>query len=226
VSAALKVNFRSQVAELQARIAARKRVMDRAIPAGMRDAKPAVRAALQEEQRVHFNVKQQRFERTWRIGVKSVGVMIITNIMKGFSLHALGGTISPRHGQALLIPINTSAGTRLGAKKFYKLIDWLRREKLTIIKNGILYVRPLMNTSRSGGVAVGSRVSKKFRAKFSGSFKRPSGFDIKLNEHGLTPIAVVRRSINMRKRWDMPDIVHRRLLPLILSAIEQRARAG
>lgn len=221
------VNVRSNIAELQARIAVRKRVMARAIPAGMRDAKPAVRTALQEEQRIHFNVKQARFERTWRIGVKTTpGVMIITNVMKGFSLHALGGTISPRHGQALLIPINTSAGTRIGAKKFYQLIDWLRREKLTVIKNGILYVRPLMNTSRRGGVAVGTRVSKKFRTKFSGSFKRPSGFDIKLNEHGLTPIAVVRRSINMRKRWDMPSIVQRRLLPLILDAIERRARAG
>jgi hypothetical protein len=219
------VNARSNIAELQARIAARRRVMDRAIPAGMSDAKPAVRAALQEEQRTHFNVKQQRFERTWRIGVKSAGVMIITNIMKGFSLHALGGTISPRHGQALLIPINTAAGTRLGAKKFYKMIDWLRREKLTIIKNGILYVRPPMNTSRRGGIAIGSRVNKKFRAQFTGG-RRPSGFDIKLNEHGLTPIAVVRRSISLRKRWDMPDVVQRRLLPLILDAIEQRARAG
>lgn len=220
------VNARSNIAELQVRIAARKRVMERAIPAGMRDAKPAVRAALQEEQRTHFNVKQQRFERTWRIGVKSAGVMIVTNIMKGFSLHALGGTISPRRGQALLIPINTAAGTRLGAKKFYKMIDWLRREKLTIIKNRILYVRAPMNASRRGGVAVGTLVQKKFRFRFSGTVRRPSGFDIKLNEHGLTPIAVVRRSISLRKRWDMPEVVQRRLLPLILDAIEQRARAG
>jgi hypothetical protein len=221
----ITINVRSNIAELQARVAVKKRDMDRAIPAGMRDANPAVRAALQEEQRQRFNVKQQRFERTWRIGVKTMpGVMIITNIMRGFALHATGGTISPRLGSALLIPINTAAGSRIGAKKFYQLIDWLRREKLTVIKNGILYVRPPMNTSRRGGVAIGTRVNKQFRAKFSGG-RRPSGFDIKLNEHGLTPIAVVRRSISMRKRWDMPGLVRRRLLPLILEAIERRAIA-
>jgi hypothetical protein len=137
----------------------------------------------------------------------------------------MGGSIAPRNAaRALLIPINMAQGTRIGAKKFYKLIDWLRREKLTIIKNGILYVRPPMNTSRRGGVAIGTRVSKKFRARFSGG-RRPSGFDIKLNEHGLTPIAVVRRSISLRKRWDMPALVRRRILPLILEGIERRAVA-
>jgi hypothetical protein len=222
----MKISIRSNIAELQARIAGRKRAMDRAIRSGMVDAKPAVRAALQAEQRGAFNVKQTRFLRTWRISVRSqkLGTMLIDNIAKGFSLHAQGGTVSPRHGSALLIPINTVIGSRIGAKKFYALIDWLRREKLTIIKNGILYVRPPMNTSRRGGVEVGTLVQKKFRFKFSGTVRRPVGFDIKLNEHGLTPIAVVKRSISLRKRWDMPDIVQRRVLPLILDAIEQRAR--
>jgi len=223
----IAVHVRSHLAELQASISARRREMARAIPAGMQDAKPHVRAVLQDEQRKNFNVRQQRFLRTWRIGVRrqALGTMLIDNVMKGFTLHAMGGSIAPRNSRALLIPINMAQGTRIGAKKFYRLIDWLRREKLTIIKNGILYVRPPMNTSRRGGVPVGSLVQKKFRFRFSGTVRRPSGFDIKLNEHGLTPIAVVRRSITLRKRWDMEGIVRRRLVPLILNAIERRVRA-
>ncbi|HZF19488.1 MAG TPA: DUF6441 family protein [Burkholderiales bacterium] len=222
----ISVNMRAQIAELQARIAVRKDKMQRFVKEGMREAKPVVRAILQDEQGKRFNVKQTRFLRTWRIGVRSPHTMIVENIMKGFGLFATGGTIGPRRGRALLIPINTAAGTRLGVKKFYQLIDWLHQEKLLVAKNGILYVKPPMNTSRRGGIGIGTRVQKKFRQRFSGSDRRPTGFDIVLNSEGLTPIAVIRRSITQKKRWDMDTIVRGRIIPVILQAIEAKAKAG
>jgi len=218
--------MRSNIAELQARIAVRKEKMQRFTKEGMRDAKPAVRAILQDEQTKRFNVKQTRFLRTWRIGVKSPHTMIVENIMKGFGLFATGGAIGPRRGRALLIPINTASGTRIGAKKFYQLIDWLHQEKLLVAKNGVLYVKPPMNTSRRGGVDVGTRLNKKFRQRFSGSDRRPTGFDVVLNTEGLTPIAIIRRSITQKKRWDTESIVRSRIIPTILQSIEARAKAG
>lgn len=219
------VNIRTYVSKLQTDFAVEKERMARAIKQGMRDAKLPVRAALQAEMKAAFNVKQDRFLRTWRIGVRSAGngTMIIENVMKGFTLHTQGGFIGPRSGRAVLIPINTAGGTRIGAKKFYKMIDWLMQEKLTVIKDSVLYVKPPMNESRRGGVGVGTRIQKKFRSRFSGPRKRPSGFDIKLNDHGLTPIALIRRGVNMRKRIDMAAIVSRRIVPLILKGIQLHA---
>lgn len=217
------INIRSEVSRLQAQFAIEKDRMARAIKEGMRDAKLPVRAALQDEMRKAFNVKQDRFLRTWRIGVRSPGTMIIENMMKGFTLHATGGSIGPRSGSAVLIPINTAGGSRIGAKKFYKLIDWLMQEKLTVIKDGVLYVKPPMNESRRGGVGVGTRIQKRFRQRFSGPRKRPSGFDIRLNDHGLTAIALVRRGISMRKRIDMQAILSKRIVPIVLKGIQLQA---
>jgi hypothetical protein len=215
-----KVNIRADIAKLQVQIAADRARMDRAVKAGMRASKLPLRGALQAEMKTAFKVKDQRFLRTWTISTNErPGTIIIRNKAKGFSLHAMGGAIGPRTGSALLIPINTRGGSRIGTKKFYKLVDWLRQNKLTFIKDGILFVKPLMNTSRRGGVAIGTRVSKKFRSKFQGSFKRPSGFEIKLNEDGMTPIAVIKRRITMRKRFDMVGLVHRILVPLVISSI-------
>lgn len=215
-----RVNIRSDIAKLQAQVAADKRSMDRAIKNGMRAAKPPLRAALQAELKSAFKVKQERFLRTWTISTSEApSTIIIRNKAAGFALHVTGGSIGPRTGSAILIPINAVGGSRIGAKKFYKLIDWLRQNKLTFIKNGILWIKPPMNTSRRGGVAVGTRVSKKFRAKFQGSLKRPSGFEIKLNEHGMTPIAVVKRSISIRKRFDMDALTRRSLVQIVLNSI-------
>jgi hypothetical protein len=217
----ISVNIRSNIAQLQAQIAADKDRMARAVKAGMRASKLALRGALQAEMKSVFKVKQERFLRTWTISTNELpGTIVIRNKAKGFSLHAMGGSIGPRSGSALLIPINTVGGSRIGTKKFYKLVDWLRQNKLTFIKNGILWVKPLMNTSRRGGVGIGTRVSKKFRSKFQGSLKRPSGFEIKLNEHGMTPIAVLRRSITIRKRFDMPALTRQALVPIVLNSIE------
>ena len=216
-----KVNIRSDIAKLQVQIAADRARMDRAVKAGMKASKLPLRAALQAELKTAFKVKQERFLRTWTISTSELpGTIIIRNKAKGFSLHAMGGSIGPRSGSAVLIPINTVGGSRIGAKKFYKLVDWLRQNKLTFIKNGILWVKPLMNTSRRGNVRIGSRINKKFRAVFQGSLKRPSGFEIKLNDHGMTAIAVVKRGITIRKRFDMEGLAHKTLVPIVLSSIE------
>lgn len=218
------VNIRTSVSRLQTDFAIEKERMARAVKQGMRDAKMPVRQALRDALSAAFNVKQERMLRTWRIGVRSAGngTMVIENVMKGFTLHATGGFIGPRKS-AVLIPINTIAGSRIGAKKFYQMIDWLMKEKLTIIKNGVLYVKPPMNTSGRGGFAPGTRVQKRFRNRFSGSGRRPSGFDIQLNEHGLTAIAIVRRGVSMRKRIDMPSIISKRVVPLVLQGIQLQA---
>ena len=214
------INIRSDISKLQMQIAADKARMERAVKVGMRASKPALRGALQAGLKTAFKVKDERFLRTWTISTnEKPGTIIIRNKAKGFSLHAMGGTIGPRSSSALLIPINTRGGSRIGTKKFYKLVDWLRKEKLTFIKNGILFVKPLMNTSRRGGVAIGTRVSKRFRAKFQGSFKRPSGFEIKLNEHGMTPIAVIKRGITVRKRFDMEALARKTLVPIVINSI-------
>lgn len=222
-----KVNIRADIAKLQTQIAADKDRMAKAVKAGMRASKLVLRAALQAEMKTAFKVKQERFLRTWTISTNELpNTIIIRNKAQGFALHATGGTIGPRSGSALLIPMNTVGGSRIGTKKFYKLVDWLRQNKLTFIKNGILFVKPMMNTSRRGGVGIGTRVSKKFRSKFQGSLKRPSGFEIKLNEHGMTAIAVVKRGITMRKRFDMQGLTRKTLVPIVMSSIEaELARA-
>lgn len=216
----ITVGIKWNVDQLKAQFAADTRRMERAVKAGMHNAKEPLRAALQAEMKAVFHVKQQSFLRTWTVSTDTVpGTIIIRNKAKGFELHAMGGSIGPRKGDAVLVPINTSGGTRIGQKKLYKILRWLRDHNLTLIKNGILYVKPIMNTSRRGGVAIGTRVNKNFRRRLSGTFERPSGFDIKLNEHGLTAIAVVKRGITIRKRFDMEGLARRTLVPIVLSSI-------
>jgi len=219
-------NVRSNIAELQAQFAANKREMARAIRDGFRASKEPVREVLKQEARSAFRVRDPRMERTWRVSTSRAPSLIVRNLMRGFGLHVTGGVIRPKRGTALLIPINTRGGTRIGTAKLYKLVDWLHREKLLFAKNGILYVKPMMNTSRRGGVAAGTRVNKKFRSKFQGSLKRPSGFEIKLNAEGLTPIAVIRRSVTLRKRFDIDSIARNKLIPLIMKNIANELHVG
>ena len=116
------------------------------------------------------------------------------------------------------MPATSSTKAPAGSRK--ERIAWLQREKLTIILKGILYVKPPMNTSRRGGVGIGTRVQKSFRTKFQGHNKRPTGFGIKLNEHGLTPIAIIRTRIQMKRRMNLQDITTRRLLPVVAASIQ------
>ena len=216
----ITIGMKWNVDQLKAQFAADTRRMERAVKAGMSAAKEPLRAAVQAETKAVFHVKQQGFLRTWTISANTVpGTIIIRNRAKGFSLHAMGGSIGPRKGSAVLIPINTAGGTSIGQKKLYKLLSWLRERNMTLFKNGILYVKPPMNTSRRGGVAIGTRVQKGFRRRLSGTFERPSGFDIKLNAQGLTAIAVVKRSITMRKRFDMDRLARNTLVPIVISSI-------
>jgi hypothetical protein len=141
------------------------------------------------------------------------------NMARGFGLHVTGGTISPKGRSKLLIPINTRFGSRIGLKKFQTLVVRLRHDGLTVIKGNVLYVRVPMNTSRRGGVAAGSRVQKRFRTRLQGTLKRPSGFDIKLNPEGLTPIAVLRPSVALRARFNMDRIARQRIVPVVLDSI-------
>jgi hypothetical protein len=200
----------------------------RSIAGGLKDARPRTDAILKEETRRAFKtVAGGKFEKAWRIrtiesNLSGLGIEI-TNLARWFKMHVVGGEIGKRTTpRALLIPINTRFGSRLSTKKFFKLIDWLMQEKLTVIKNGVLYVKPPMNTSRRGGVAVGTRVSKRFRSRFQGSAKRPSGFDIRLNPDGLTPIAIIRTSIAMKRRFDFDGIAQRRILPVVAAAVTNR----
>jgi len=193
-----------------------------AVRKGVRVARPATDTILNAEADAAFKVRDPgRMRRTWRLAVPSGGPikLVIVNLMRGFEMHVSGGTIGPKHGSKLLIPINTRLGTRIGTKKFYKLVDWLRREKLTVIKGNILYVRVPTNESRRGGVAAGTRVQKRFRSRFQGSKRRPSGFEIQLNPEGLTPIAVLRPSVTLRPRFDIGRIVPMRIVPAILDGI-------
>lgn len=216
----ITVGMKWNVDQLKAQFAADTRRMERAVKAGMKAAKEPLRAAVQAETKATFHVKQQGFLHTWTISTDEIPrTIIIRNKAKGFDLHAMGGSIGPRKGEGLLIPINTAGGTRISQKKLYSILRWLRDRKLTVLKNGVLYVKPMMNTSRRGGVAIGTRVQKSFRRRLSGTFERPSGFDIKLNEHGLTAIAVVRRNISLRKRFNMEGLARKTLVPIVLDCI-------
>ena len=204
--------------------------VEKAINKGIKAARPRTDAILKEETRRAFKISTQaggKFEKAWRIRrVEQRGQgqgLEITNLAKWFKVHTVGGTIGKRSTpRAILVPINTRLGTRISTKKFYAMIDWLRREKLTVIIKGLLYVKPIMNTSRRGGVKAGSRVNKKFRTKFQGSKRRPTGFEIKLNEEGLTPIALIRTSVTMRRRFDLDGIARRRIAPVLAASIQSQ----
>lgn len=200
-----------------------------AIRRGVRGARPKTDAVLKEETRAVFNVRDPRADRMWRVFVASdkPTTLSMRNLMRGFEMHVMGGTIGPRGGEAVLIPINTRGGTRIGRRKFYNLINTLRRLKLTFVKNGILWVRIPTNRSKRGGVAVGSRVQKSFRSLIQGSKKRPSGFELPLNAAGsysIAPIAVVKHSISMRPRFDMLRVAERRVIPILLDSIRSEMR--
>lgn len=225
--AMIQHSIATNVRELTERMRLRGRAATGLTREAFKKSRPDTDAVLNAEMKAAFNVRDARAVRSWRLGVPSDRLaMRLTNLMRGFELHVKGGAINPRGSRALLIPINTRMGSRIGTKKFYAMIDWLRREKLTVIKGNILYVKPVMNTSRRGGVAAGTRVNKRFRARFQGSLKRPSGFDIKLNAEGLTPIAVLKRSVSMRARFDMDRIIDQRILPIVIRKIGAEFQAA
>jgi hypothetical protein len=216
----MRFSVRNNVEQVMSDFARRQSGSLEAMKRGLRKARPQTDRVLTDEVRTVMKVRDPRMDRSWRLGVIDNGMTLrISNLMRGFEMHVTGGTIGPKRGSALLIPINTYLGAHIGVKKFYRLIDELRREKLTVIRNNILYVRVPMNTSRRGGVAAGSRVQKQFRRRFQGSKRRPSGFSIRLNAEGLTPIAIIKRSINMRARFDPQSVTQRRILPIVVAAV-------
>lgn len=221
------VSIRTNVQDLVRQYGRRVDRVRGAIRDGVRKARPRTDAILHQETQAAFKVRDPRMQRAWRLGVPSGGELklIITNMMRGFGLHVTGGTILPKGRSKLLIPINTRFGTRIGTAKFANMVVRLRHAGLVLIKGNVLYVRVPMNTSRRGGVAVGSRVNKNFRAFFQGSKKRPSGFEIKLNPEGLTPIAVLRPSVSLRKRINMDRIVRGRIVPVVLDSIRHELEA-
>lgn len=189
---------------------------------GMRNSKPDVKKVLGVEMRKSFKVRKPQFaDKTWRISTDNRS-MTIRSLVRWLGSQA-GSTISAR-GRALLIPINTYLGTRISTKKFYKLVDWLRQNKLTVIKDGVLYANPVWNQSRRGGVAAGTRINQKFRARFQGSIKRPSGFSVSPafeRSDRLIPIAIIRRSIRMPKRFSLTDIARQSLTSIVRQHIEK-----
>jgi hypothetical protein len=218
--------------ELENWAKAKREEVDRRVKAAMVASRPETDRVMREENRRAFKVVNPRMDKSWRSNVYTTTKggaafdspqLVIRNLSKWFKIQTTGGVIrnktTPR---ALLIPINTAGNSRIGTKKFYKMIAWLRQNKWTVIRNGILYVRPPMNESRRGGVAAGTRINKKFRNTFSGTAKRPSGFDIKLNDQGLTPIAIIRTSITMKKRMDLDTIARRQIAPIVLKNIRER----
>jgi len=217
----ITVSIRSNVADLVKQYARRADQAREAARRGARNARPRTDAILNQETEAAFKVRDPRMRRAWRLWVPSSGELklVIMNLMRGFGLHVTGGTVFPKGRSKLLIPINTRLGTRIGLKKFQTMVVRLRYDKMTVIKGNILYVRVPMNTSRRGGVGIGTRVQKSFRTRFQGTLKRPSGFDIKLNPEGLTPIAVLRPSVALRKRFDMDRIVRQRIVPVVLDSI-------
>ena len=198
------------------------KAMESKIRKGMRAAKPEIKAALGKEMRRAYDVKKVQFaEKTWRISTGN-SVMTIQSLVKWFG--AQGDTIVPRGHRALLIPINTYLSSRITTKKFYSIVAWLRQENLSVIKGGILYAKPVWNTSKRGGVKVGTRINKQFRRRFQGTLKRPSGFsltDIKvIDGERLVPIAVLRRSVRMPKRFDLVGLARSRLVNIAARHIE------
>lgn len=196
--------------------------VDAKIRNGMRAAKPEVKKILGQEMRKSFKVQKAQFaDRTWRISTAN-RAMTITSLVRWLGVQ--GGTTISARGGALLVPINTYLGARITTKKFYKLVDWLRQNKLTVIKNGILYANPVWNTSRRGGVGVGTRINKKFRATLQGSIKRPSGFSVSPafeRADRLIPIAVIRKNIRMPKRFVLSDVASKSLVQIVRTHIMQ-----
>lgn len=188
---------------------------------GMRNAKPEVKKVLGQEMRKAFKVNKPQFaDKTWRISTDN-SAMTIRSLVRWLSSQG-GSTINAR-GKALLIPINTYLGARIGTKKFYKLVDWLRQNKLSVIKDGVLYANPVWNTSKRGGVGVGTRINKKFRATIQGSIKRPSGFSVSpafMRADRLIPIAIIRRNIRMPKRFSLTDIASQSLTTIVAKHIK------
>lgn len=197
-----------------------------ALARGIKAARPRTDEILKEETRRAFKITSYgggKFERAWRIrrvdSPSGPGLQIL-NLARWFKVHTVGGTIRPKQGRALLIPINMRLGMRVSTGKFARMIDWLSKEKLLFVRGDTLFVKPIMNTSRRGGVAVGSRVNKRFKTKFQGSKRRPSGFDIKLNAEGLTPIAKIKSSITMRRRFDLERVARTRVAPHLAMQIQ------
>lgn len=218
----MRIGFRNNLNDVVASFGRRISESRAAIERGLKKSRPATDQALRTEAHASFKIRDPRADRMWRVGVPSGTLTLrITNLMRGFELHVTGGTIAPKRGSALLIPINTYLGGRIGTARFYKLVDWLRREKLTFIRGNILYVRVPMNTSKRGGVGVGTHVQKKFRAKMQGTLKRPSGFGLNVNAEGLTPIAVLRRSISLHARFNVDSVTNSRVIPIILENVRQ-----
>jgi hypothetical protein len=192
------------------------------IRAGMRAAKPEVKTVMAQETRRAFKVVKPQFaERAWRVSTQDQA-LIVKSLAPWMGVHVTGGTIRPKGHRKLLIPINLITG-RIGTRKFFRLVAEMQNAGLTVIKGGVLYVKPVWNTSRRGGVAAGTRINKRFRQRLSGSRKRPSGFSATWRDVGgerLIPIAVLKSSITMRQRLDLPAIARQRLVPIVVRHVQ------
>lgn len=189
------------------------------IKRGFENAKPSVKSALEAEMKSTFKVKRSGFAKSWRVSTSGkIGngapVMRIFNIIRWVREHIRGGSIAPRSGTALLIPI-TAENSRVTTKKFYQLVDKLIQNKQTVIRNGVLYMKPTLNSSGRGGVAAGTRISKEFRAMM------PKGFVLGMNQDKLIPIALIRKTVTMRRRFNLSGLASSKIRPLVIDAVKK-----
>ena len=80
------------------------------VRAGMRAAKPEIKAVMAQETRRAFKVVKPQFaERAWRVSTQDQA-LIVKSLAPWMGVHVTGGTIRPKGHRKLLIPINLITG--------------------------------------------------------------------------------------------------------------------
>lgn len=137
--------------------------------------------------------------------------MLIGSKIPWLGIHGRGGVVASRGG-GLLIPL-TPEGRRLGPKAFGRIITELMRQGNAFFKevNGkvLLFARQESGSSRHLG-------------RFKKSFRQREGFrrGQRLSRAVEIPIAVLVRSVTIRKSFDLSQMV-RRGMPGLARKVEQ-----
>ncbi len=193
--------------QFQAWSAERRKAIRESVAHGMRAGGQALAEAARTEMRRAFHVKRVSFVRSMRAKLYDdrkdrLPALLIGSKIPWLGIHAQGGTVSGN----LLIPL---LPTRIGPKRFRAVIEGL------LLSGNAYFVR---KNGKAILMAENIKENSRELARFKRAERQRTGVK-RLQRGQEIPIALLVKSVQLRKRLDLEGTV-RRGLPRLAAAIQ------
>ncbi len=195
-----------------------KQKVPKAVSAGMKASLPAGKSAMRDEVRRGLKVSKSSFPNVMNAVVQDADASrmpqaVFFSRAGWMAAFTTGVTIKGKRGQGVLIPINTKGGRRIGYRTWQKRIRLLAAQgnlEFRKVKGKVLVYAENLKGSDAG---VTNRALRGHNRKVGKDrFGKKRSVEI--------PIAILVRSVTLRKRLDFNSVADRQIRPAMARNIQ------